>query len=237
MTGRPQTPPVRRDCTCPKTRHEHGTTTAYKTDGCRCEDCRAACAAAWRETSRLKAYGRFQPGRLDATGARRMLQALAAVGWSARALHARSDLYTTHIQVIRSGRARWVTAETERSVKALYDRLWDQCPPRGDRHQVGAITRTKLFAAQQGWAPPLAWDDEAIDDPTAEPATGHTDDAMVDEVAITEALAGRSVALSRAERAELVRLATERKMSAQRIAELAGRTARTVNRARAKVAA
>lgn len=35
---------VRVDCTCENVRHEHGTITAYYTDKCSCDDCRAAIA-------------------------------------------------------------------------------------------------------------------------------------------------------------------------------------------------
>lgn len=55
---------------------------------------------------------------------------------------------------------------------AAYDRLWDQRPPAktaADRQDADAAAR---HAAAMGWAPPLAWDDDLIDLPDAQPEPG-----------------------------------------------------------------
>lgn len=230
-------PPQRRDCQHPGTPHRHGTSTAYRHDGCTCTECRGAVAAAAARTSRAKAYGTHRPVNVDATGTRRRLQALAVVGWSHRALAARCGVVAEHLQTIRSGRTPRITTNTEQVVMVVYDELWDQTPPTTGRHQSGAVTKTRNAATRQGWVGPLDWDDDTINDPTAAPHTGHTGEPVVDEVAIREVLTGRRVPLTRTERAEAVRLATERGWGAERIAERLGCDERTVVRVRGEVAA
>jgi hypothetical protein len=71
----------------------------------------------------------------------------------------------------------------------------------------GPSHRTRARARALGYAPPLAWDDDAIDDPSAQPCPGNhaagssTEEPVVDQVAVERALAGRSLAgLTAAER-------------------------------------
>lgn len=96
---------------------------------------------------------------VDATGTRRRIQALAAIG------------HPLIRQSLMVGRDRnfagsiltrqQVTAHTARQVRDLYERLENR--PRLDA--IGK--RTRRFAASHGWAPPAAWDD--IDDPAEQP--------------------------------------------------------------------
>ena len=71
-----------RDCTCPRTHHEHGTRNAYVVDKCRCRLCRDAASAYERHRQRQAAYGRWTP-YVDAQPARDHVRALSAlgVGW------------------------------------------------------------------------------------------------------------------------------------------------------------
>ena len=104
---------------------------------------------------------------VDATGTTRRLQALVTLGWTVTALGRRlgktsANMFTT----IDSPR---VLEATRRRVAALYDELWN-CPPVAiTRHERTSATRAKRYAAAHGWAPPLAWDDDTIDDPSATP--------------------------------------------------------------------
>lgn len=112
---------------------------------------------------------------VDGTGTRRRLQALAARGWTALRL---AEHHTATRQKIRqtllSTDIDPVTAEFARSVIRLYDDLWDHDPPCPDG---AALARAE--AAARGWPPPMAWDDEDLDDPmarppsTCEPTQGH----------------------------------------------------------------
>lgn len=99
---------------------------------------------------------------VDATGARRRLQALATLGWSIQALadHAHVDRQ----RLDKALRNDWIRKTTRDVVAALYDDLWNT-PATG-----GRSTATRLRAERHGWVPPLAWDDDQIDNPAATPA-------------------------------------------------------------------
>lgn len=70
---------AKRDCTCPRAHHEHGTRLAYVRDRCRCDECRGAATAAERARRRQKAYGRYG-GLIDAEPARQHVRTLMASG-------------------------------------------------------------------------------------------------------------------------------------------------------------
>lgn len=103
-------------------------------------------------------------GYVDATGARRRLQALAAVGWPSRAIADRLG-HRDHTTVldVRSGATTTVRRRTATAVAAAYDAL---------AMTPGPSERARRHAARQGWLPPLAWDDDLIDDPAHSPDPG-----------------------------------------------------------------
>ncbi|HEY9476362.1 MAG TPA: hypothetical protein VIS06_21240, partial [Mycobacteriales bacterium] len=108
------------------------------------------------------------PGaRVDATGTRRRIQALIAVGWSASQIGGRLGISPTNMWGL--SRRLMVSARTAARVRALYDELWDCPPPARNRWQRVSVSRSTRMAAVRGWAPPVAWDDDSIDDPTAQP--------------------------------------------------------------------
>jgi hypothetical protein len=97
--------------------------------------------------------------RVDPTGTRRRMQAMAAVGWplgeQARRLGRGLSNYSKTLD------SRWCTAGTARAVAGLYEQLSMVPGPSG---------RSRQRAGSLGWAPPLAWDD--IDDPACRPKLG-----------------------------------------------------------------
>lgn len=101
---------------------------------------------------------------VDATGTRRRLRALVAIGWSQTQLAERLGMTPNNFWPLVQGRAN-VTAARRRAVVQLYDDLWDK-PPAGD----ALARKSRRYAEQRGWVPPLAWDDDQIDDPAAQPA-------------------------------------------------------------------
>jgi hypothetical protein len=104
-------------------------------------------------------------------GTRRRLRALAARSWSPRALEKETGIPAEVIKRELDGYDD-LAANLMPAVAAVYDRLWDLRPPAetaADRRDAQA---TAAFAARQGWAPPLAWDDDLIDLPGAQPASG-----------------------------------------------------------------
>lgn len=104
-------------------------------------------------------------GLVDRAGTQRRLRALVALGWTARHLATRLRMSSrTMHQLLADDPAR-VRASTRARVAALHDELAMTLPPpsRG-------TTRARRIAARRGWAPPLAWDDDTIDDPAACPS-------------------------------------------------------------------
>lgn len=144
----------RTGCTWPR----HGTRANYDR-GCRCPDAREA----HRLYRKRRREGRALDAYIDATGTRRRLQALAAIGWSAPALAARSTVTSTMISYLRQpSTGPLVRRDIAAVVTALYDR-WSGTP--------GPCGRVRGAARHNRYAPPLAWDDDAIDDPAASPVT------------------------------------------------------------------
>ncbi|WP_143588470.1 hypothetical protein [Tersicoccus sp. Bi-70] len=108
--------------------------------------------------------------KVDGTGTTRRLQSLACLGYSTEVLAARLGLaQRSKFGDLVFGR-RGVTAGTERKVRVLYNELWCTPAPSENRWQEAAVTRTRNAAAARGWLPPMAWDDDAIDDPEASPS-------------------------------------------------------------------
>jgi hypothetical protein len=143
---------------------------------------------------------------IDATGTRRRLQALVAVGWSGAELMRRIGVLGTDFPKLLD-RDR-VLVRTDRAVRALYEELWDTPPPASTRWERATRSRALAFAAAHGWVPPLAWDDDTIDDPDAAPDHHQAEDAgLVDEVAVERVLRGdgNHRTLNHAERVELAR--------------------------------
>jgi hypothetical protein len=155
---------------------------------------------------------------VDATGIRRRLQALVSLGWTLRAVAGMVPLNPVYLSALMAQERKrpFVSAETARRVRALYDRMWDQVPPETTPGERRLAARARGHAAKRGWAPPLAWDDETIDDPQAVPAgvcpepaaspprqrvkAARREDGVLDEVAARAVAGGaRQVPLTPAE--------------------------------------
>ncbi|MBI4900922.1 MAG: hypothetical protein HY829_10645 [Actinobacteria bacterium] len=107
---------------------------------------------------------------IESTGARRRLQALVAIGWSQTRLAAVLGMELANLNTLILGRGqRMVTQKTADAVRALYDRCWLAPPIPANRFEQSGITRARHVAQDHDWAPPLAWDDDEIDDPDARP--------------------------------------------------------------------
>lgn len=148
---------------------------------------------------------------VSAIGAQRRLQALVALGYSFEQLEPYFGGYgRANLRIVALGNRQWITSRTATKIKAVYDELWDKPPVGTNQQERGWVTRTKRRAAKLGWAGPLAWDDDTIDDPNAKPvgmrhlheADGH----IVDESAIERRMAGDRTAKTRGpENFEVVR--------------------------------
>ncbi len=65
-----------------------------------------------------------------------------------------------------------VRTGTAKAVQNLYDQLWNRPPAAADHRARISASGARRYAEAHGWPPPLAWDDELIDDPAAGPAPG-----------------------------------------------------------------
>lgn len=122
-----------------------------------CVDCR-------RAAKRHKASGRLV--MVPAVGAQRRLRALAAVGWSLPAVAAVAGVPASTLAYVRGVAVR-AQPRVVAAVARAYDSLSMVPPPAGS-----SSAQARRYAARQGWAPPLAWDDAALDDPSAGPVPG-----------------------------------------------------------------
>mgnify|MGYP000116654497 CR=1 FL=1 len=173
---------------------------------------------------------------IDGTGTRRRLQALTAAGWSLTRLATHLGVTPRNLLSTMTSSGD-VTAARAATVVALYDRLWDADPAIGaTRYQRAGIPVTKRAAARHGWPPPLAWDDDQIDDPTATPHT--TTQAApaadeVDDIAVARATQGDPPArLTKAERYAAVTELWRQGLNDHHIAERLHTTPRQVTRDR-----
>ena len=167
------------------TSHRPGSRQCHINHGCDCPECLKA-SYAYGKQARLRAL-RGQVNQ-PACGTQRRLQALMVLGWSLVELgerlgRTRSGMTDLLRQVEH---VQWAT---HTAVRDLYDELWNTRPPEDTADQRRAATRARRRAQREGWALPMAWDDDrgphGIDNPHAKPwapAAGrlHTIDAIAD---------------------------------------------------------
>lgn len=162
-----------------------------------------------RETAERLLAVRLELGpgnRVPAVGSVRRIRALVALGWSQSKLAQRLGIRPTNLHLARGCPS--TTYATALAVRALYDELSMTLPPQATHRDKIAANRARAYAAERGWLPPLALDEDRLDDPFYEiesilpEAPAHDD---VDEVAVWRRLHGdKSVRLTRAEQAEVI---------------------------------
>ena len=151
----------------------HGTTSTYGA-GCRCEPCTRARmryekrrrVALARAGAPQSDRGRWLIGRVytrPLVGVERRLRGLARMGYRAADIGAETGINPTQLHRYMGGVGDAVFVGTHDAIVEAYDRL---CMTPGP----SAVARRRAEA--KGWAPPLAWDDNTIDNPNAEPDFG-----------------------------------------------------------------
>lgn len=155
---------------------------------------------------------------IDATGTRRRLQALVAMGWTLRALGPQLGFHPRRLTDLIH--ADQVLASTARRIADGY-RIAQTRDPQDHGIPARSIAMARNLAAREGWHGPLAWDD--IDNPAAKPET------------LGKSRAKDGVRRVRADIARVTQL-TAAGLSAQQIADQLGCHKRTVVRARGRVA-
>jgi hypothetical protein len=107
--------------------------------------------------------------RRDATGARRRLQALIALGHPAASLAHRLRIAPRRVSSVVHGTTVTVTSFMHAAVCDLYDQLWDVHPPGRTLAERDAAAAARALAASRGWPTPMGIDDDRIDDPAYRP--------------------------------------------------------------------
>ncbi|MBN9791258.1 hypothetical protein DMP17_22005 [Pseudonocardia sp. TMWB2A] len=115
---------------------------------------------------------------IDGTGTARRLQALVAMGHTVPSIAARLGMLRAQVTALL--RASKVTASMARRVSDVYDALSMSAPVTDTLSRKQMAGRARATAARHGWVPPLAWDDDTIDDPAAVPDLGVAPQSAVD---------------------------------------------------------
>lgn len=154
-----------------------------------CEPCRLARNA--YERQRLNARIRGVPGFAPSVGLQRRMRALCAIGYTQRDLARRLGITLSGVTrlVAGGGMERGTHWQLHRRIVRLYDQL-SMTP--------GPSDLARIRAAGKGWPPPLAWDDDQLDDPAATPTgmPGRRDTrlrARADAELVRRALSGEKV--------------------------------------------
>jgi len=101
------------------------------------------------------------PGaHVPSAGTTRRLQALVTIGWTQLELARRLGWRASNLPPLVQGHQQFVNYSTARAVRAVYDEL---------SMTFGPAQRSRTIAKQHGWLPPLAWDEDTIDDPNFQP--------------------------------------------------------------------
>ena len=180
-------------------------------------------AARVAKTSLRGIYAEQHSGHVPRAGAVRRVQALMAMGWSHQELDRAGVPNTARLL---TGTGNLVTIQRWREISELYDRL-SMTP--------GPSPQTRGWAKTLGYAPPLAWDEDTIDDPRAQPHgkdEEHSPGQVIDMVAIRRTLdePGTNAALTPQEQVIAMRAMAARGRSDAHIGERLGVSDRTVLR-------
>jgi hypothetical protein len=107
-------------------------------------------------------------------GARRRLRALFACGWGAGAIEQQGGLAAARTEYLLAPACTHLpTADECRQIGVIYECLWDQPPPGRTEEEARAKAAAMARASRsKHWAPPMAWDDDQIDEPGGRPADG-----------------------------------------------------------------
>jgi transcriptional regulator with XRE-family HTH domain len=163
---------------------------------------------------------------ISARGTHRRIQALVSRGWSQSKLSALVGMDPSNFWGLM--RREKVSVTTHRVVAEIYDRLWNEEPPKAEWRDKIAYSRSISYAKQRRWLPPLAWDD--IDTDTEPPVQDEI--GGIDVMAVELAMSGERMRLSPPERREAITRLHAHRWSDQRIAEQIGVAPRTVWRIR-----
>jgi transcriptional regulator with XRE-family HTH domain len=111
----------------------------------------------------LDADNRRYGVRVSATGSLRRLRALHAIGWTQTEIARRIGWTLQNLNRYFISDPEMINRGTAVDIARVFDQL--QLIP-------GPSERARRHAKKLGWPPPLAWDEDTIDDPDAKPDRG-----------------------------------------------------------------
>lgn len=109
------------------------------------------------------------PGVRDACGARRRLQGLVALGHCPAELARKAGITEARTHRLLTGQTRRVSPELHASVACVYEQIWNRLPAEQTPRQRAVAEAARRRAETAGWPPPMAFDDDRIDDPAYRP--------------------------------------------------------------------
>lgn len=166
--------------------------------------CRNSCCVEARNTYERNRRKRVEVGHVysvPAVGSQRRIRALMALGWPGNIIAERAGIKRGQSGISALLQAHTVRVATAARIARAYDDL---------SMRLGPSPVTRARAQRNGWLPPLAWDDERIDDPVHSPTesvhfTNEFNRREIDEVVVLRVLAGEHLPTTRAEREEILR--------------------------------
>lgn len=189
----------------------HGTYIAYIRAGCRCPHAREA----HRLYQKRSREGRNEPVMLDATGTRRRIQGMWALGHPSRVIAAECRDGFDPASIVRFCRLDKITPVSRDLVSGAYRTLITR---------PGASKRTRSRALASGFALPVQWGAD-IDEPGAVPEPLEpvaSDGDLIDEIAVERALAGERLELTDPELVAVLQAGVARGEPLSRLAEHLG---------------
>lgn len=141
--------------------------------------------------------------RVSAVGTQRRIRALYAIGWTGQHIADRLGCHRSLIQFWQQDTTTHVLGATADAIAEIYQQL----------HLTSGPSIQNVYRARKhGWLPPLAYDDDTIDDPTFDPVIEDADD-IFDLIAVEEATKRRGVRLTHIEKAAAIDLMLQRGMT------------------------
>lgn len=139
---------------------------------------------------------RVSLGTVPAVGAIRRVRALYALGHLNRVIVQEAGVSKDAVCALAAGGVNVLNVSTDDAIRVAYDRL---------SMSTGTSWKTRKLAEQHGWAPPLAWDEDTIDDSRALPVTDAVQPVATEGGNVAARwLMGESVILGRDDRREVL---------------------------------
>jgi lambda repressor-like predicted transcriptional regulator len=158
----------------------------------------------------------------SALGSARRVRALYALGHLQARIAKQTGLHRDAIGDLLWGRTSRVTERHAIAIRCAYDVL---------SMELGDSDRNRATAKAQGWVPPLAWDEESIDNPRGRANLGLSGDGpAVDEAVVLRALRGDRVDIKGQARRVAVEHGIRHGMEMDAVADVLGMKFDTVKR-------